>query len=70
MLTGKQILSKYKKIQVLRAHLSKFPDKLDFEFCKKNTDAQLILVDGPTDQSPTKTQALMLASKICNTLVL
>lgn len=60
-LSAKQIL-KYKKIEVLRRHNSKYPEQLTIEFCKKNAKANIILID---DQTHTEEiQALMLASRI------
>lgn len=60
-LSAKQVL-KFKKIEVLRKHESKYPEKLTIELCKKETKATLILLD---EQTQTKEiQALMLASKI------
>ena len=60
-LSAKQIL-KYKKIEVLRIHESKYPEQLTIELCKKETKASLIL---PDNQTQTKEiQALMLASRI------
>ena len=60
-LSAKQVL-KYKKIEVLRKHESKYPEKLTIELCKKETKATLILLDNQTQTK--EIQALMLASKI------
>ena len=59
----KQIL-KYKKIEVLRKHKSKYPDKLTIEFVKENAKADLIVFDN--NSQTIEIQALMLASKILN----
>ncbi len=60
-LSAKQIL-KFKKIEVLRIHESKYPEQLTIELCKKETKASLILLDNQTQTK--EIQALMLASKI------